>query len=109
MYFKPPPLQKTSDFEFKLSQIIALGQPIAKAVHCLESNTANACDVYMLVHAVMFELEEILLNPSNEFKDEICKEVIGIMNARYNQLFDPSAPRSLATKAYLAAYLNPST
>ncbi|KAE9388915.1 hypothetical protein BT96DRAFT_787801, partial [Gymnopus androsaceus JB14] len=101
--------RQTQDFAFKNSQLLALGLPIAKAVHCLESNDANANDVYLLVHAVMLEIEEVVRNPDNDFPPETQEEVLGLLNRRYAQLFDPASPGNIASKAFIAAaFLNPS-
>ncbi|KAJ3799716.1 hypothetical protein GGU11DRAFT_653396, partial [Lentinula aff. detonsa] len=101
--------RQTQDFAFKNSQLLALGLPIAKAVHCLESNDANANDVYLLVHAVMLEIEEVVRDLDNDFPLDIQAEVIALLNQRYAQLFDPTSPGNIASKAFLvAAYLNPS-
>ncbi|KAJ3782313.1 hypothetical protein GGU10DRAFT_275801, partial [Lentinula aff. detonsa] len=101
--------QQTQDFAFKNSQLLALGLPIAKAVHCLESNDANANDVYLLVHAVMLEIEEVVRDLDNDFPLDIQAEVIALLNQRYAQLFDPTSLGNIASKAFLvAAYLNPS-
>ncbi|KAJ3742612.1 hypothetical protein DFH05DRAFT_1572002 [Lentinula detonsa] len=100
--------RQTQDFAFKNSQLLALGLPIAKAVHCLESNDANANDVYLLVHAVMLEIEEVVRDLDNDFPLDIQAEVIALLNQRYAQLFDPTSPGNIASKAFLAAaYLNP--
>ena len=101
--------RQTQDFAFKNSQLLALGLPIAKAVHCLKSNDTNANNVYLLVHAVMLEIEEVVRNPDNDFPPETQEEVLGLLNRRYAQLFDPASPGNVASKAFIAAaFLNPS-
>ncbi len=50
---------------------------------------------------------EVLLDPKNEFPEDVQEEIFGIMEHRHDQLFSPDG--NLASTAYLAAaYLNPS-
>lgn len=105
-YYQPPPSRKTANFEFGLSQLISVGLPATKALACLEAVEATPADVYLFWHAIVRATEDALNDPRNEYDDNIKQQVIGILNARTNQLLGDG---NLATGAYLAAtYLNKS-
>ncbi|KAF9475199.1 hypothetical protein BDN70DRAFT_957808 [Pholiota conissans] len=96
------------EFEFGLARLIDLGSPALKALTCLEANEATAGDVYLFWHAMLWAIKEALVNPDAEFPEEVQEQVIGILNARHNQIFG-NGNLSTASNLYLSgAYLNPS-
>ncbi|KAF8872812.1 ribonuclease H-like domain-containing protein [Infundibulicybe gibba] len=84
-----------------LNQFIAVGNPIAKAIQCLEATTCNPADVYLYWLAVVAYMKRSL--ETSLLPDDVCGEIRGIMVARWREFFI-SGP----TNVYLTAfYLNP--
>ncbi|KAF5335638.1 hypothetical protein D9758_014790 [Tetrapyrgos nigripes] len=87
-YFQPANHKlKARKFEDDLEQLVAVGLPIAKALACLESNHANAADVFVFWHA------------------EVQDDILDILNQCTAQLFTPDG--RLYNGVYLVTvYLN---
>ncbi len=89
-------------FQFKnnLSKYLAVTEPFARAIQCLESAHATTSDVYVFWIAIMTSLEA-------RFKDQCCKlsrstmeDVRAIANQRFNELLEDGPERDI----YLAAF-----
>jgi hypothetical protein len=97
--------RETIDFEWGLAKFINVGLPATKALSCLEAKAANPADVYLFWHAVMHATKDVVSNKKAQFPLRVQHEIIGILNARYRQIF---VDGNLANTVYLAAvYLNP--
>lgn len=76
-------------FELKLRQLIAIGEPIARAIRCLEGADITAGDVYLLWLAIMATIRDALLDKRTlDIPEDVGDEIRGIMNFRWDQFFD---------------------
>ncbi|PPQ82630.1 hypothetical protein CVT26_001386 [Gymnopilus dilepis] len=88
-------------------RLIKVGSPPLKALTCLESNDATVGDVYIFWHATIWAIKEELTRPRCEIPSRVQEQIVGILNARHDQLFTKGKLAS-ASELYLpGAYLNP--
>lgn len=90
-------------FSMKLSQLLAILEPVAKSITCLESTRSTVSDVFVFWHAVMAEFHTILTDDDGLLDIRTKEEIRQIANYRYDQMFkdDP---------VYLTGFiLDPST
>ena len=88
-------------FEMELTQFISVGNPLARAIECLEATSANPADVYLYWLAILGGVKDAL--ESCYLPDEVCGQIRGIINSRWKEFFVDGP-----TNAHLSAfYLNP--
>jgi hypothetical protein len=86
-----------------LNQLISVTEGIARAIQCLEAQSCNPADVYLLWLAVTSHIRATLR--TSMIPESVCNEIRGIINHRWNEFFVENPGH----EAYLAAfYLNPS-
>ncbi|CAA7260791.1 unnamed protein product [Cyclocybe aegerita] len=89
-------------FEILLVQFIEVGSGIARAIECLEAESATPADVYLYWLAILASMKQAL--EGSFLPDDVKGEIRGIMNARWREFFVEGP-----TNAHLVAfYLNPS-
>ncbi|KAJ7818920.1 ribonuclease H-like domain-containing protein [Mycena leptocephala] len=94
--------EKTLAFEMLLNQLISVTEGIARAIQCLEAQSCNPADVYLLWLAVTSHIRATLR--TSMIPESVCNEIRGIINHRWNEFFVENPGH----EAYLAAfYLNP--
>ncbi|KAJ6478784.1 hypothetical protein C8R47DRAFT_983726 [Mycena vitilis] len=82
--------------------LISVTEGIAKAIQCLEAQSCNPADVYLLWLAVTAHIRAALRD--SMIPEDVCNEIRGIINYRWNQFFVTNSGHG----AYPAAfYLNP--
>ncbi|KAJ7606344.1 ribonuclease H-like domain-containing protein [Mycena polygramma] len=82
--------------------LISVTEGIAKAIQCLEAQSCNPADVYLLWLAVTAHIRATLRD--SMIPEDVCNEIRGIINYRWNQFFVTNSGHG----AYPAAfYLNP--
>lgn len=91
----------TLDFEMRLNQFVAVGEPIARAIDCLEGTHVNPADVYLYWLAILAYMKRTLLTCM--LPDDVCGQIRGIMLTRWNEFF-VSGPTNVYLNAF---YLNP--
>lgn len=85
----------------ELTQFIGVGNPLARAIECLEATSANPADVYIYWLAILAGVKDAL--ESCYLPDEVCGQIRGILNSRWRGFFVDGP-----TNAHLSAfYLNP--
>ncbi|KAL1701959.1 ribonuclease H-like domain-containing protein [Schizophyllum commune] len=105
-YFSSDVHWTAMQFHKILDDLIALTLPAAKALTCLEAVSATAADVYIFWHALLHQTKDALTDKKRGIPDDVQRQVLGILNHRYNQLFGERG--SLYSPIYeVAAYLTP--
>lgn len=100
-------MSRTSiEFEIKLSELVKVGIPPLKALTCLEANEATAGDVYIFWHAMIWAIKDVL--DDSELPADVQEQILGILNARHNQIFGDGNLSTCADLYLSGAYLNPS-
>ena len=85
----------------QLTQFTGVGNPLARAIECLEATSANPADVYLYWLAILAGTKEAL--ERSYLPDEVCGQIRGILNSRWKEFFVDGP-----TNAHLSAfYLNP--
>ncbi|KAL1671215.1 hypothetical protein EV122DRAFT_256649 [Schizophyllum commune] len=93
-------------FHKELDDLVALTISIAKAIACLEAVETSPADVYIFWHAVMRNTTEAVTDKSRALSADVQKQVLQVLDRRYNQLF--KAGGRLYSPIYVsAAYLSP--
>ena len=93
----------TLHFEILLTQFIAVLDPLAKAIQCLEASNTNPADVFLYWIAIVASVKRTL--ETCHIPDEVCSQIRAIINARWKEFFI-SGP----TNVHLCAFfLNPGT
>ncbi|KIM38034.1 hypothetical protein M413DRAFT_76363 [Hebeloma cylindrosporum] len=93
--------QATLQFEIHITQFIATGEGIARAIECLEANSTNPADVYLYWLAVVAKMKQTLETAC--LPDEVCGQIRGIMVSRWREFF-VYGPTNVHLSAF---YLNP--
>lgn len=102
------PEESAMNFQTTLQRLMSIGMPACCVLACLESNYATAGDFYLLWHAMVASLLDIVQTPSNYFPPHLQEAIKDILLHRHSQLFSKGG--NLYTPEYLAAvYLNPGT
>lgn len=105
-YFQGPHDPLTFTFHKILSDLTCVGSPLLKALTCLEAVEADAGHVYILWHAALQAIGEVVDDRKRSIPRETQDCIKGILNHRHNQLFAEGG--TLASPIYLTcAYLNP--
>jgi hypothetical protein len=68
-----------------LSQLIAVGEGLVKAIKCLEATASNPADVYLLWLTVTAQIAEALTTAG--LPNSVCAEIMGIINWHWCQFF----------------------
>ena len=80
---------------------------MVKMITCVESDEISPEYVYLVWHAAMKTVADILTDRRMAFPKPVKEEILGVLTHRHQQFFGPG---DLGSKVYLsAAYLNPST
>lgn len=74
----------------ELTQFIAVGNPPARAIECLEATSANPADVYLYWLAILAGMKDALENCY--LPDEVCGQIRGILNTRWKEFFVNAQP-----------------
>lgn len=90
-------------FKRTLTQLVAILEPFARMLQCLESTYSTVADVYLFWLAAMASLKQHL-ESKNGLSASVKRRVIKIVNKRYNEMIN-TAP----TDAYITGFfLDPS-
>lgn len=93
--------QATLQFQIHLTQFVAVGEGIARAIECLEASSTNPADVYLYWLAVVAKMKQTLETAC--LPDEVCGQIRGIMVSRWREFF-VYGPSNVHLSAF---YLNP--
>ncbi|KAJ3510647.1 hypothetical protein NLJ89_g4557 [Agrocybe chaxingu] len=89
-------------FEILLVQFIEVGSGIARAIECLEAESATPANVYLYWLAILASMKQAL--EGSFLPDDVKGEIRGIMNTRWREFF-VEGPTNVHLVAF---YLNPS-
>ncbi|KAF5312309.1 hypothetical protein D9619_003512 [Psilocybe cf. subviscida] len=89
-------------FQMSLTQFIAVGEGIARAIECLEATSTNPADVYLYWLAVVSHMKQALL--TSKLPNNVCGQIRQIIITRWQQFF-VNGPTNVHKTAF---YLNPS-
>ncbi|KAI0764434.1 ribonuclease H-like domain-containing protein [Irpex lacteus] len=93
--------KRSREFRLMLDRYIAVTEPLAKSIECIEGASTNACDVYVFWIASIASIRDALQNEDLDFPAEVCEEICYIVNSRWREFFEKN-------DLYLTAfYLNP--
>lgn len=95
----------TRRFEEKLTRLVSVTLPIAKAIKCLESSHSTPSDIFIFWVAVTASIKKVLDDGTitGEYEASECDQIRAIVNYRYKQLLE-SGP----TDVYISTfYLDP--
>ncbi|RXW11937.1 hypothetical protein EST38_g13918 [Candolleomyces aberdarensis] len=73
------------EFEIALSQLVSVGQPLARAIECLEAASTNPADVFLYWIAVTAKVKDVL--STCRIPNEVCQQVRKIVNRRWKEFF----------------------
>ncbi|KAJ7196664.1 ribonuclease H-like domain-containing protein, partial [Mycena pura] len=92
--------------EFPLLRFVVLLTPMVKLIACVESDEISPEFVYLIWHASIKAVVDILDDRRMSFPTSVKEEIFGVLSHRHSQFFGPG---DLGSKVYLtAAYFNPS-
>lgn len=89
-------------FQMSLTQFIAVGEGIARAIECLEATSANPANVYLYWLAVVAHMKQALV--TSKLPNSVCGQIRQIIITRWQQFF-VDGPTNIHKTAF---YLNPS-
>jgi hypothetical protein len=90
------------NFQLTLTQFVAIGEGIARCIECLEATATTPADVYLYWLAMVARMKQTLV--TCKLPNDVCGEIRGIINARWNEFFI-NGPTNIHLSAF---YLNPS-
>src|ERR1700753_1167359 len=95
-----------STFQSELLRFVVLLTPMVKMIICVESDEISPEFVYLIWHAAIKAVADVLDDRRMAFPISVKEEILGVLSHRHSQFFGPG---DLGSKVYLAAaYLNPS-
>lgn len=84
-------------FTLQLNQLIAVGEPPARVIECLEAARSSLSDVFHFWVAMLKVMKEALDNPDLAIPQKTIGQIRGVTNARWREYFeDGPAPVHLA-------------
>ncbi|CAK5275996.1 unnamed protein product, partial [Mycena citricolor] len=90
-------LREYSDFEIKLRQLVAVLEPIARAIKCLEGSQVTVGDVWMFFVAITAVLDQLFAEDTLSIPEDTQEDVRGLVNKRFEEFFGaPGATLYLA-------------
>ncbi|KAF9023259.1 hypothetical protein BDZ89DRAFT_955823 [Hymenopellis radicata] len=93
-------------FQMMLGKLVSIGMPSARVLACMELNYTTAGDFYLLWHAMVNAILDVIQAPTSRWPQDVQDAVRDIIAHRHSQIF--SVGGNLYTPEYLvAAYLNP--
>ncbi len=106
-YFRTGLSRVTLNFQVMLGHLTKVGTPGLKALTCIESNEANAADIFLFWHAMVAAMKNVISDVANEYPTDVQEQIIGILNSRHQQVFVDGNLSSSATLYLAAVYLDP--
>ncbi|KAF9526167.1 ribonuclease H-like domain-containing protein [Crepidotus variabilis] len=91
----------TLQFEILLTQFIAIGDPFARTIQCLEATSTNPADVYLYFIALVARLKQAL--ETCHVPEDVSGQIRAIVNRRWMEFF-VNGPSNAHRSAF---YLNP--
>lgn len=93
--------RRAREFRLNLDIYIAVTEPIARSIECIEAVRSNPCDVFVFWAACVAMIREALTDEDLEIPPEVCAQIRLIVNSRWREMFKDN-------DLYLTAfYLNP--
>ena len=101
-YFRAGSAQ-AAHFEWQLGQLVAVGQPPARTIKCLEAAKATCADVYLFWLAMGAATDDVLADDTFKIPREVGEQIKALFNDRYSEIFEEDG-----RPAHMASfYLNP--
>jgi len=75
-------------FILKLNQLIAVGEPAARVIECLEAARATVGDIWHFWVAMLKMMKESLDNADLDIPREAAGQVRAVVNARWKEFFE---------------------